>query len=405
MKFANKIITAIISVTISALICLLPTKAISSEENKENAACEKYEYLMNEFSMLGNKSNKYINEIKYPETYAGACYNNGVLEIFLTDTSSDTINYYINKIGENDVRYIKSIYSYNYLIDLYNFVVDAFSNREIEFNTVAIYQKENIGRISVNSILASHKLQSLLTQSGYESDSYDIIINNNRPKPTSTYARPGDRVYKWSGSTRIGHIATIGFNAKRSDGTKGFVTAEHALWSGYDLGIYEYNCSSVSNCIGSKSTDSCFVPFNSAISGGTGLISNSGLYGSSTYKITASYNSSANLEGQTLTGFGKTSGKYTGVVQATSVSFTLIGGDGTLVSDALLIRTPRLTPTGGDSGGCIVKITDSSSSPQTVTLAGILSSTVDYDDYTEAYVPKAHNILSSLNVTVLGGSN
>ncbi|MBS6591579.1 MAG: hypothetical protein KH324_08790, partial [Ruminococcus sp.] len=68
-------------------------------------------------------------------------------------------------------------------------------------------------------------------------------------------------------------------------------------------------------------------PFNSGITGLTGLINNSGLYGNTTYKLTASYNASADLEGVTLTGFGKTSKKYTGVVLRTSVSYSLTGGD------------------------------------------------------------------------------
>lgn len=62
-----------------------------------------------------------------------------------------------------------------------------------------------------------------------------------------------------------------------------------------------------------------------------------------------------------------------------------------------------------DSGGCLVKITDSSVSPQTVTLAGLMSGTTDYTassgNYTLASIPKIYNITSALGVTLVGGSN
>ena len=139
------------------------------------------------------------------------------------------------------------------------------------------------------------------------------------------------------------------------------------------------------------------------------MISNSGLYGSATYQLTASYAASADLEDVTLTGFGKTSKKYTGIVERTSVTYTLKGGDGTKITDALELKTAYKAPTGGDSGGPLVKITNTSTSPQTATLAGIMSATSDYTatsgNYTLAYVPKIKNITNALGVTFYGGSN
>ena len=378
----------------------------------ENEACDKFENLINSFS-IATHSNGANDEksVAFPNEYGGAFYADGKLNICLTDVSEKSTVSCKEIVGDDNVNYIKCIYPYNYLREVNNYIVNLMSNNNDKYaiNTVGITQRDNVVNVSVSTSEKAEELSDELISKGFEKKSFDIIVDEMRPTPAATYARPGDRVYTWTGGTRGSHIATIGFNAKNSSGKNGFVTAEHALWYGKNLGVYEYDCSSVSNCTASKSTDSCFVPFNSGITGLTGLINNSGLYGNTTYKLTASYNASADLEGVTLTGFGKESKKYTGVVLRTSVSYSLTGGDGTLTTDALEVKTAYKTPKKGDSGGTIAKIKDASVTPQTATLAGILSATSDYTstsgNYTLAYVPKVKNITTALNVTFYGGSN
>ena len=402
-NFLKRLISMVIATSIVSTSSMITSA--TNIDSLEDEACNKFEKLINSFS---TSTYSLDNEVViYPDNYCGAFYSDGDLNICLTEISNNSTELYTEILGNENVNYIKSEYSYNYLMSLNEYLVNSMSaNNIFNINTVSLLQKYNVINVTVSDEESAVALTSNILSQDFSEDAFNIVIDAAKPTPTSIYARPGDRVYKWnSNSSRGSHIATIGFNAQNSDGIKGFVTAEHALWNASNLGIYECNCSAKSSCATSKSTDSCFVPFSSSIAGCTGLISNSGLYGSNTYKITASYTSSANLEGQTLTGFGKTSGKYTGIVISTNTSYHLDGGDGTSITDALLLKTAKGKPAGGDSGGCIVKIQNSSTTPQTVTFAGILSATSDDTDCTYAYVPKAHKITSALGVTLISGSN
>lgn len=380
-------------------------------EKLENAACDKFENLINSFSTESHSDGE--KAVQFPNEYGGAFYADGKLNICVTDVSEGSSVTYNEVIGDNNVNYIKCAFSYNYLLEVNNYIVNLMTTKNdlYNINTISVIQKDNIVKVTVSTSENAEALKNDLMVQKFDSKSFDVIVDASRPKPVATYARPGDRVYNWTSSGRGSHIATICCNAKKnSNSQKGFVTAEHALWNRQYLGIYEYNCSSVSNCTASKATDSCFVPFDDKIANCTGLISNTNLYGNATYQITKSVGSSKNLEGVELTGFGKTSGIYTGKVVSTKYSYTLEGSKVT-VSDALQIKCiyQNPTPTGGDSGGCIVQVTDSTTSPKTVTLAGLLSGATDYTsssgNYTLAAVPKIHNIISALDITLVGGSN
>ncbi len=404
-QFIKKITAILVSsiLTFVLSVPLISTNQISQEEQ----AYEKFNLLIEHFYSVSSYSQ---TAAKYPDEYAGAYYKDGTLNICLTNYSDENIAAYSDVIGSSNIAYINAKFSYNYLLELNSHLVGLMQKNLYGINSIDLYQKDNIVEVSVFTQDDYTELLYHLTSEGYASNSFNIVVANRLETPTSTYARPGDRVYRWNATSREYHIGTIAFNARAEDGTLGFVTAEHVLWYHDYVGIYETKCAAVSECIRSKETDSCFVPFSAAISGATGLIQNSGLYGNSNYKITAYCGENIDyLEGSTLTGFGKTSGMYTGTVYSTNHSYTLAGGDDTVITHALRLQCPSGVPANGDSGGCIVRITNSSSNPKTVTLVGLLSSVKDYeedeDEYRYASVPLIYYILEELNVTVVGGSN
>lgn len=425
-KKITKIKAAVLAaLTVTSMIggSVVSADEFTNDTNAQDVAIEQFENLIDSFStenvvsVRSMQQNDYsvTEQTVFPDNYGGAYYNNGKLNICLTDTSNNTdVQEIKNVVNDNSVNYVEVDYSLNDLLDTNDSIIDLMQDEIYRIKSVGVKQQNNVVEVYVEDESNKETLLTYLTENGIDTNQIAIYIDDITVTPVATYARPGDRNYLWySNGTRYYDNGTIGYNAKlTSTGKIGYVTADHCLWNaaqnGYYVGIYEYSLASPSSCTRSATTDAAFVPFNSSISS-TGVINNTNLYGTGKYQITASYTSAANLENVTLTSFGKTSGVFTGTVVNAYFSYNITnsysGGTYT-VSDALKIQSNTNAPEGGDSGGCVARITNSTTSPKQMTLAGITSmKAVTSSGQYYSYVSKASAINSALGVTVVGGSN
>lgn len=171
------------------------------------------------------------------------------------------------------------------------------------------------------------------------------------------------------------------------------------------LGVYEYQCGVVDDYIRSPETDSCFVPFASGISGDTGLIDNYDLYGPRTVLFTNIETSFISvLPGTIVTCFGKTSGRYTAELKSSSTTYILDGYG--YIYDAIELDSPDPNkPAGGDSGGPVGLITNSSTSPEKMTIYGMVSASRVEGTHSIFHATKILNILSGLKLVSFSGEN
>jgi len=412
MKKIKLFVVNVLIIILSTTILSVYTNAIETESSETITSM--YEFMIKKICTNDNcldfKTNNFkstnYNFFNFPVDYGGAFYDNGFLNVNLT--SFDNKFFYDNILNNSYVKYHKVKLSLNDLLYIQKCLYNINDNYII---TSSICQKNNNIDIEITNENAIKKIKNEITSKGFDPTCLNFFITKNASNPLSIdneinhifhtslntnsiqkYAYPGDRVYYWNGNQRGSAIATIGFNAKNNTTNQyGYVTAEHALWNRSALGNNETNMASVAQCTASKSVDACFVPFNNSNYVASGLINNNSLYGSTIYHINSSYTSNANLEGFSLTRFGKSS-KIKTVVVSAYCNYTLNGGDGTIIYNALKLSSNPAE--GGDSGGPIGFV----KSDNSVILAGITSSADD--QYT--YAPKISDILSALNISLVG---
>ena len=143
------------------------------------------------------------------------------------------------------------------------------------------------------------------------------------------------------------------------------------------------------------------MPFSSEITGTSGTIDNSNLYGNTKYNIETYVRDTDDLlENGPVVAFGKTSGIYEGTVSGIAFNYTF-PNEPTQIPPmpALLITVDKYhTPDAGDSGGPALILTDDTSNPKKGKIAGILSANWFDGNSTTAAYQYVMNILPGLDL-------
>lgn len=366
-------------------------------------ALEQYHKMLSSFSPTSIESGVVNYNREYPDDYCGAYFNreSGKLTVCLTDISEQKTQKYLRILEKDSVEFVKHTFSFKYLLDLSEAVKTACEKNRLA-SCFYISESKNLVVISPTSNDNKALLSDFLASVGFEIEAVDFVSMGDA-SPCAIYANPADRVYRWNNGSRGSSIGTIGFNAVDKSGAKGFVTVNHLLWyNNYpDLGIYECQCGSISSYISSPATDSCFVPFSSEITGTSGTIDNSNLYGNTKYNIETYVRDTDDLlENGPVVAFGKTSGIYEGTVSGIAFNYTF-PNEPTQIPPmpALLITVDKYhTPDAGDSGGPALILTDDTSNPKKGKIAGILSANWFDGNSTTAAYQYVMNILPGLDL-------
>ena len=185
--------------------------------------------------------------------------------------------------------------------------------------------------VSIGSTATGPKVDALIAAA----KKHGTAVRVERTAPITTLIRGGDAIY--TGGARC----SLGFNVRKSDGTRYFLTAGHCT----NIGT-TWSASSGGSAIGTR-TGTSFPTNDYGIVRYTSTISNPGnvnKYDGSTQDITSSGNVA---QGQSLCRSGSTTGLRCGSVTATSATVNYSEG---AVYDT--IRT-NICAEGGDSGGSL----------------------------------------------------
>ena len=118
-NFLKRLISMVIATSIVSTSSMITSA--TNINSSEDEACNKFEKLINSFS---TSTYSLDNEVViYPDNYCGAFYSDGDLNICLTEISNNSTELYTEILGNENVNYIKSEYSYNYLMSLNEYLV------------------------------------------------------------------------------------------------------------------------------------------------------------------------------------------------------------------------------------------------------------------------------------------
>ncbi len=148
------------------------------DSDAQQIALEIYERLLQSFGTDDTISNPRLDTTLYPDTYAGAYYEDGMLKIYLTDTSEEVTRQYAEITGTDHVRFVKKEFSYTYLTALYDDICLLIPEGTWGIRTVEVSQYENIVKIGVSSEPDVAALSQKLKESGYNDGSFYIYVNN-----------------------------------------------------------------------------------------------------------------------------------------------------------------------------------------------------------------------------------
>lgn len=120
-NFLKRLISMVIATSIVSTSSMITSA--TNIDSLEDEACNKFEKLINSFS---TSTYSLDNEVViYPDNYCGAFYSDGDLNICLTEISNNSTELYTEILGNENVNYIKSEYSYNYLMSLNEYLVNS----------------------------------------------------------------------------------------------------------------------------------------------------------------------------------------------------------------------------------------------------------------------------------------
>ena len=141
-------------------------------------ALEIYARLLQSFGTDDTISDRRLDTTLYPDTYAGAYYGDGMLNICLTDTSEEVTRQYAEITGTDHVRFVKKEFSYTYLTALNDDICLLLPEGTWGIRTVEVSQHENIVKIGVSSEPDVAALSQKLKESGYNDSSFYVYVNN-----------------------------------------------------------------------------------------------------------------------------------------------------------------------------------------------------------------------------------
>lgn len=181
-------------------------------------------------------------------------------------------------------------------------------------------------------------------------------------------------------------LGTIGFTAKKnSDGTKGYVIAEHVAWwttglSSYQPLVGNANYTGAVSIIGAN-TDAAFVPYSSVTSkmhiGGGSIVDIAGTY-------------SGGISGMILKKSGSSSGSVTGTYRA------VLTGQNVLGHTMDRIEVMSTSCANGDSGGPVYSVNNGK-----YKIVGIISASGTYGGSAATFYIPYGEVASKLGITAL----
>ncbi len=148
------------------------------DSDAQLVALEIYGRLLQSFGTDDTISNPRLDTTLYPDTYAGAYYEDGVLNICLTDTSEDVTRQYTEITGTDHIRFVKKEFSYTYITTLYDDICLLMPEGTWGIRTAEVSQHENTVKIGVGSEQDVATLSQKLKESGYIDSSFYIYVNN-----------------------------------------------------------------------------------------------------------------------------------------------------------------------------------------------------------------------------------
>jgi hypothetical protein len=149
------------------------------DSDAQQIALEIYERLLQSFGTDDTINNSRLDKTVYPDTYAGAYYEDGVLNICLTDTSEDVTRQYTEITGTDHIRFVKKEFSYTYITTLYDDIICLLLPEGTwGIRTAEVSQHENTVKIGVGSEQDVAALSQKLKESGYNDSSFYIYVNN-----------------------------------------------------------------------------------------------------------------------------------------------------------------------------------------------------------------------------------
>lgn len=342
---------------------------------QKNSACVD---IITDFRM--NMWDKFGGQV-YPDEYAGAyidnnnnliiCYTAGNLKALsgfysaekTTQITAERLSTFTASVREETVQQLVSFaevkYSYNYLFELNDTMVDYFA--EFGICSSALCEIENKVEVQLNDISLKASLEARLQADGIPLDAVNIVSVASAINADKN-AYPGDAIWYTTGFLGLGgkHTGTIGFNAVYN-GVAGVVTNGHVAESGKNMKVSAgtLGTPTFSTCANNGKVDVAFIPFPGSSWTSSGEIKQDGYtmpagYDGAIYSyLDAAVSSASLVVGAKIYKYGNTTGKTLGSLISTSINITVNYGtddepDRRVIKDCIEYSNARQ---GGDSGG------------------------------------------------------
>ena len=334
------------------VVMMLPMSAYAASESdfQQDQLVEAYNNIIENFSK--DESGQYI----YPNEYAGAYIENGLLNICLTEDNDEIRNKYLSESGSPEsIQFVIKGFNLNYL----NNLADQVRNIEGEdILTVAVIQKSNSVDVGTNKDVNQVKNDILSALPVTFNNTLltlpeDIPLNVTYQNLETSIQRDDNtyQVQPYAIPTLMGGLAfssnqhgfTLGICGKYN-GNSAILTCGHSQQVGKSVTVNGSVIGSIVKVNWSSSGyyDYAIIQLNS---NAAAKVTNKVKTQSGTQTITSINKSS--VEGMKVNRYGKTSGFKTGTVLATNISTTLDG----VVCYGLVEVSADSTPQPGDSGG------------------------------------------------------
>lgn len=337
----------------------------------------------------------------YPDEYAGAyidnnnnliiCYTAGNLRALsafysadkATQITAERLSTFTASVKEETVQKLVSFaevkYSYNYLFELNDALVDYFA--EFGIYSSSLCEPENRVEIQLSDIALKSSLEARLQANSIPLDAVSIVPVASEINADKN-AYPGDAIWYTTGFLGLGgkYTGTIGFNAIYN-GVAGVVTNGHVAESGEKMKVSggTLGTPTFSTYANNGKVDVAFIPFPSSSWTTSGQIKQDGYTmpggsgGAIWSYLDAAASSASLVVGAKIYKYGNTTKKTLGSLISTSINVTVNYGtedepDRRVIKDCIKYSNTRQ---GGDSGGPVGTYVADSWGRCRVNLAGL----------------------------------
>jgi uncharacterized protein YehS (DUF1456 family) len=310
---------------LSVIVCGFAFANASSDNDlqskfivNQNIAYEKFNIIKEHYK------NKYGKE--NAANYAGAYLDEeGNLNINLVDdtnVSGDSDSDLKSLVKDDSVKYHKVKYSYDHL----NGIISKLNNKMIDLDINAIELDEQNNKIYIYlkdlSEIKTSNIKKLINSSAVE-------FKQQNPNLTSTFT--ATETLNGFKCTDGSDAFTLGFGAKKSDGTIGYVFPGHIsgsvnsnVWYGGTVGS-NYSLGTISQKVNSGNTDASFIKkVNTNYTPSIKLYDCNNVIGNYSYSgyVAVMY---GYIQNTTVTAFGAISGRQVGTITSSSFG-EVVGG-------------------------------------------------------------------------------